>query len=266
MSTKFFPRGVVLLAQRDDSVSPAVPLAFKSFGCADVINLGMTVESFEHIEKCTGQDLVDFRGTKSKKAELQLTGSEWTLQNMLLGLNATRTAADSAPQTPVVGELSPDEMESGDFFLLGGATPHQNITALTIVDSTTGSPIALTVDVDYSFDAVFGWVKLLKDPVAEGWTLPLVCNYTYQDQESLAMLNAGTLERWMRFNVVDKANELRKSVVDLYRVQFDPTSALNLLPDELGQIDLRGNALYDDTRPSSDEFGSFGRMTRAADA
>lgn len=243
-------RGRVYLGVRDTN---GVSGPMKFVGCADALAIAMSNETFEHTSKCDSNDAVDFRGTKSQSAEVSLTLTELSKSNLMLALQGDATA-QSSPGT-VTNENLPAGIEVGDVVMLGGATPHQNITALVLEDG--GSPGGtLVADTDYTLDAEHGTVTFLTEPDGV-----VVADYGYTDMAYVSMFTAGSLEYWLRFDNVNKASADDPGVVDLYRVRLEPLSNLDLLSDELATLDLTGAVLIDDKKSSSGALGQFGRIT-----
>ncbi len=62
--------------------------------------------------------------------------------------------------------------------------------------------------------------------------------------------------------LLNTANINKGTVVELYRVVFDPVSDFDLINDELAQFELTGSVLYDDTRNLDPVLGGFGRLVQ----
>lgn len=243
-------RGKVYLGIRDGDGNPG-PMKF--VGCADVLNLAMSTETFEHTSKCDSNDAVDYRGTKSQSAEISLTLTELKKDNLKLALLGDAQAAGSPAS--VTNEALPSGIVAGDRVILGGATPHQNITSLVLTD--TGSPGGvLTVDVDYTLDAEHGTVEFLTTPDGD-----VEADYSHTDMPYVSMFTAGAQEYWLRFDNVNKADADEPGVVDLYRVRFEPLANFDFLSDELAQLELTGAVLIDSTKSSAGALGQFGRIS-----
>jgi hypothetical protein len=258
MSFKFSPQGTIMVADRDAS---GFPLAFKPTGCADDLTVAFALDTFEHIETCSGQRAVDYRGTKSKKATIQTTLTDYRPDNLVIALNGALTAA-AGSGSAVVAEAAPAALVDTAAWALGWSTgnPKTGITLLTVVDSA-GTPATLVAGTDYLLDATTGIVTVLN---LGAYVQPLKASYTHQAQAQITMLTTGQVEKWVRFNVIDTANANRKSVVDLYRVLFDPTTDFPLLAEELAALKLSGSVLVDDKKPLGGALGQFGRMTLAS--
>jgi hypothetical protein len=248
---KWRTRGQFLIAER---TAAGVPKGFNDAGCADLgtASVNLSIDQGSHVESCSGQDLEDFTYTKSKKGEFAIGLTEFTTANLLMALNGTKVDAAISP-TVVSGEVGPTDLEAGQYVQLGGATPHQTITGLVVNDASVSPAVPLVLATDYELDAVTGLIKMLNDQ--DG---PLTFDYSHTDLQMIAMLSAGTLERWVKFNGFNTAQNDRLEIVDLYRVNFPPTNAFALLPDDLGVLTLTGKILADSTKPNNGPLGRFG--------
>ncbi len=244
---KFQFRGRVYLAERLDSGAPG-PFFF--VGCADALSFALSVETFTHISKCDSNDSVDFRGTKAQNAEASLTLTEFTKENLELALRGTAVPQSTAGA--VVDETLPTGILAGMSVILGGASPHTNVSSVVV----EGNAIALVEGTDYTVNLDTGTVSFITTPTA-----PVTASYNYQDMAYVSMFTAGAKEYWLRFDNVNKAAGDEPGVVDLYRMLFDPAAALDMLSDELATFDLTGAVLVDDKKLSTGDLGQFGRIT-----
>lgn len=250
--TKFQPYGTIRFAPRDETVTPARPGVFGEDTCADQVNVSLNIEYTVHESKCSAVVSEDYRSVKKANGEVNIELSNFTLEAMVLGLAATQTDAEGAPATEVDEELTeiPDE---GGTIALGNGTSNYNITSLTIEDSDS-PPNTLTVDDDYTLNAPFGMVTFGD---LSAFTQPLKASYSHQNPPVLGALAQGTIERWIRFNAKNRAKSSKLVPVNLFRVQVAPTSGLDLLPDDLGKLTLKGGLLIDESRESTDPRGQF---------
>jgi hypothetical protein len=250
---KFQGRGKVYLYDVDDA---GIPGAGFFVGCADELPLNLAVDTFEHIERCTGNDSPDFTGTKKKTAKGSIKLSEINAQNLALGLNGTIVPADVSAGT-VTAEALPTGLDVGSSVMLGGVTPHANITTLVLTPTPSGTLVA---DTDYTLNAITGTVTFLKKPTATS----IHAAYGYTDGEQVSIFTSPQAIKWLRFDYLNKADNNKKGVVDLYKCRFAPTSTLPLITDELLIMDLAYDALIDTTKPETGELGQFGRITTPA--
>lgn len=246
---KFIGRGRVYIAERDNN---GIPGKFNFVGCADALNIALTVETITHNSKCTSADAVDAQLTTSQQAEVTMTLSEWLKKNLLLALRATEVPDQTGGS--VTGEACGTGFVAGDVYLLGqvNGQPRTNVSAVTISD--TGG--ALVLNTDYTLNADTGTVTFLLPT-----TGAVTADYTYDDLPYAAMFKAGQKDYWVRFDGVNKADSDDVFLVDLYKVQFNPAANLDLLSDEYALLELGGAVLIDDTKTDSGDLGQFGRMT-----
>jgi hypothetical protein len=246
---KFQGRGRIYIAERNNS---GIPGAFKFVGCADAFNVALSVETIQHYSKCTSADALDYQGTKTQSAEVNMTLSEWVKANILLALRAVEVP--DATSGSVSGEACGTGFLAGDVYLLGATTgqPRTNVSAVSVDDG--GGPLVL--DTDYTLNADTGAVTFIT-----ATTGAVTADYTYDDLPYASMFRAGQKDYWLRFDGVNKADGDAPVLVDLYKVQFNPAQNLDLLSDELALMELSGAVLVDANKSESSDLGQFGRMT-----
>lgn len=251
---KFQGNGRVSLAVRNPTTG--LPGVFRFVGCADTLKADLSLDTFEHVEKCTGNFGIDYRGVKSKKMTVSMDLTEIDKYNLAFALNGSVNVAGS-PGT-VTDEELPVGIVVGDQYMLGSDTgiPHQTITTLVITDDA-GTPVTLVNGTDYTFDATTGMVTFL---TVTG-TQPYHAAYGYTNVEYVSIFSGATQEVWLRYDYINVANASEKGMVNLYRVRFDPTTGLELINDELMTLSLTGAVLLDDKKAPSGALGQFGNFT-----
>lgn len=128
-----------------------------------------------------------------------------------------------------------------------------------VIKDSTGSPITLTLDTDYSIvDADAGLIKFLD---ISGHTQPYLASGTEGAGSSVGLLTQRVYEKWFRFKGINIANEDAVVVVDLYRVQFNPASQWQLLNDgsDVNSYEIEFEALVDTTKAVDATLGRHGR-------
>lgn len=227
-----------------------VPGSFRWVGNVPNFAPAFATEKFEHKESYSGQRLNDKVITTGNNTTISASLEDWSKENLAL---AVRGAAATTPATPVTGEVAPAALVAGDIWALKG----QKVSAVTITDSTSGTP--LTVDAaDYTLDAAFGTV-VMKD--VAGYVQPFKAAYTPSAVAVIPFFTQPITEVAVRFEGVNTADGNKKVLVDIYKVALDPTKELGLITEQLGQFTLEGNALLDSTKTADDPvFGQFGRM------
>ena len=213
-------------------------------GNAPAFTVTLSVEKQDHRESYSGQNLIDISYITAKNASIACTLEEFSPFNLGLCLNgeSSKVAADSTEKTKAFAGA----LKAGDVIALD----YVNIDTFIFTVSAANVPAA-----SYSLDKGTGTVEILAD-VAAGSEI----EYTTLAYDATSMFTKPDQEWWVRFAGVNMLDELRPTVVDLYRVKFDPVQNLGLISAELAQLEIAGTPLADQTRPSSDPFGQFGKI------
>lgn len=245
----FSGQGIVYVADRDAN---GVVTKFADVGNVPRLTLSFNTDVFEHKESRTGNRLSDFRLTRENTATVNMTLEVFKKENLAIMLYG---ATQTLPTTAVTNESLGTGIVVDDILTIKKYPT--SASGFTIVDSA-GSPATLVNGNDYqvlSYDS--GLVKFLN---VTGFTQPLKANYTPVARTVVTAFKAPSKERFLRFSGLNTANGNAKITVDLYRIIFDPVANLDLINDELGQFELEGTALYDQTRDSDQYLGGFGRI------
>ena len=192
----------------------------------------------------------------SMKASLRQISAD-NLKLMLLGETVAQAGASVTDEviTPTTGTLA-----VGNVFLFAG----QDVSAVTITDST-GTPKTLTADVNYTLNAKGGSIEILDVTTGGAFTLPLLADYTKAAATRVKMFTAANVEYWLRFEGLNTAvSGYPPVIVDIYRVRLDPVKDFGLINDDLGNFELSGSCLVDQTKTAVGDFGQFGRMIALA--
>lgn len=194
----------------------------------------------------------------SMKASMRQISAD-NLKLMLLGDTVAQASGSVTGETisPTTGTLA-----VGNVFLLGG----QDVSAVTIKDSS-GTPKALVAGTDYTLNAKGGSIEILDVTTNGPFTLPLKADYTKAAATRVKMFTAANQEFWLRFEGLNTAvSGYPPVIVDIYRVRLDPVKDFGLINDDLGNFELAGSCLVDQTKTVSSDFGQFGRMIALAAA
>ena len=213
------------------------------------LQIEMTTETIEHKESHSGQRLTDQRIVTGKMANITLTLEDFTKHNLALGLYGT--AAQTAGAS-VTDEALPAGLKAGDLVRLA----HPGISAVAVKNKAAA---ALTSGTDYEVhSADHGSLKILRDIAATAQ--PLNASYTHRAYANVTMFDAASTDNWVRFEGLNTADSNSPGLIELYRVSFDPLANLGAISDELLQMELKGSALYDDTKANDTSLGQFGRV------
>ena len=246
----FQGRGSVFLAEYSSAGTQA---PYKVELCPDLFTVALAQETFSHTSKCGAVDVEDFRGTKSSSGTVNLNFVDVEDKKFALGVFGTVNAAGTAGT--VTAETLPSGVAVGDVYFCGGATRNRAITTLVVTDST-GSPVTLVLNTDYTLDAASGKIKFL---TITG-TQPYKLAYGYTNPAAVSLLTAAAKEYVLMFENINKADSNNPGSFELYRVKFDPAQNLDFLSDELQAMELVGSVLADQNRSTTDTvLGQFGR-------
>lgn len=254
---KFQGAGEITVARRNLATGkPAT--AFQTFGCVDVFDPKFTVEKgTPHIERCSGLGQTDYQGEKSKSGTLDLSFTDWTIENIAKMLGGEIIpASEPAIADP---ETLPEGIVAGDAWHLGadGDVTHQAITDLTIKDSD--SPQGTLVEgVNYTLDPVYGTIKFID---VDGFVQPFLTNaYGYTNKRAVAIFKRTADEFFLRVNSKNVANALSKGIGEFYRAKFDPPSSFPLISDDMVTFSMAATLYADQDRAVDADYGQFGRM------
>lgn len=248
----FSGQGKILVAK----LTNGVPGAFRWVGNVPEFSPKFETAKVEHKESWSGQKLTDKNLNTENKATFSATLQEWDAANVALATKGeVRTTADL---DPVVDKVLPSALAVGDIVDLGAT----NLTGVSIKDST-GSPVTLTLGTHYSLDADFGTITILS---LSGLTQPLKASYTpATDTKVVPFFVAGQQQYAVRFEGVNTADGNKKCLVELYKVEPDPTQELPLITEEFGEFVIEGNCLIDSSKANDPLFGQFGRLVYVED-
>ena|SRR3990172_7933879 len=79
-------------------------------------------------------------------------------------------------------------------------------------------------------------------------------DYDFEAQNVVDAFTTGSLERYMRFEGLNTADENRPVVVEVWRFLSDPLAELALISDEVGNFVVEGSVLADPEQDTGSEF------------
>lgn len=251
----FRGQGKLLAGLRDATTS--YPLDLRWVGNCPELKVGFSTTKLEHKESYSGNNLTDVQIITEKKATLSCVLEDFSKENLALLFNGV--AAQATGTTPVTGYtlLGSSTPTVGQFFML----PRRNLSNVTIKDSTSGTAKTLTADTNYRLYAKEGMIEILDVTTGGAFTGPLRADFTPAASSEVAMFNAAAQDMWFRFLGMNMSNNGLPVVVDLFKVQLDPSKELSLIGDEIAKFTLEGSVLMDPLRASNDVLGQFGHVT-----
>jgi hypothetical protein len=242
MSNYFSFRGKVYVGERDESGNPD---GLTHIGNVPEMSLSFAVETLEHKESMSGQDLTDVSITTSKSGEISLTAEELIKETFALALNGTYSDVTGA--TVASGEALCSAPVVGKTYLLA----HPDVSAVTLTHDAT--PIDAG---DYTINAKHGSIAFND---VTGLSGAVTAGYTYAAYKKVLMFTADEKDYWLRLEGLNKVTNER-IVVDLYKVRLNPTDGMAFINDELGSAPIKGKVLADTTKTADGALGQFGRM------
>lgn len=233
-----YGQGAVFLAKRhaDGATAP-----FRWVGDVSELSISFSIEDFTHKESYSGQRQEVRKIITGKTGELSVKFHEFSSENLSLVLLGKSQQVEAGTSTFKL----PATIKAGDRFAL----PHQHVHSVTIA--------SLSANTDFIVDETFGTIEFIK-PQSEAKTV----NYSYKAVESVAIFNDNPQDLVLRFEGINLAEQEQYRLVELYKVNFNPTEALNLINNEsnLDGLDAKAKILADTTKPTTGDLGRFGRV------
>lgn len=249
----FRGQGRVFLGLRDANGKPQ---NLRYLGNVPELKMSLEINTLEHKESWSGQNLSDYRLDIGKKASMSATLENFSKANVAMALRGSVQAVSAG--TAITGEV-----------LGGGSTTagvgdilcfeKRNATLVTIKDST-GSPKTLVANTNYKLNGTAGHIELLDLTTGGPFVQPLKADYTPGAMTEVGLFTSGSLEYFMRFEGLNTAQSNAPVIVDLYRIIFDPSKDLSLITDDLLKFPLEGSCLMDSSRSSASVLGQFGAV------
>ncbi len=238
--TYYYGQGKVFLGRRN-AQGQAVSLRW--IGDVGELQVALTTESFTHKESYSGQRAPVRRISTGKDGTVTATWYEHSPENLAILLYGEKVII---PAGTITGEALPAGLTAGDRIPLA----HQNVSAVKIGDLVEGT--------DYKLDARFGALEFLTTPA----TQPLSVNYAHAGSVNTSVFTNTPEELFLRYEGINLAENGAPVVVELYKVQYDPASALSLINTDtsLPGLETTATVLLDTERPDDAQFGRYGRV------
>lgn len=242
VETYSYGQGKLYLAVRDATGKVG---AQRWVGDVSELSISLSVESFEHTESYSGARQKVRKIITGKSGEVSAKFHELSTENLSLTLLGSASKKEAAS---VTSEALPTEIEVGDRITLA----HQDVSEVKIGSLVEG--------VDYNVDPIFGAVEFLKAIPNNTDTAA----YKHGALESVAMLTENPKDLFLRFEGENLAELNEWTVVELYKVNFNPTEALNLINNDnsLDALSTKAQVLADTTKVGDKELGRFGRVIK----
>lgn len=241
-------RGKVYVAP----VTNGTPGVFRDVGNVDGLEVNLSNEVYEHYEKRTGNDLIDFRLSTKNKAELKIVLQEFSKENMALAMYGTSTLIAAST---VTAEAFPT-VAVGDIVRL----KKLRASSIVIKDSAA-TPATLVAGTDYEVvSADHGTIKILS---LGSYTQPFKADYSAGTATNMNMFTGSGQELWVKVDGKNMADGGKPVLCEFYKFSAAPTATLSIIADsDITSFDLTGSALYDGTKETDTTLGQFGRIVQ----
>lgn len=245
----FSGQGSVFIA----TATAGVPGVFRHVGNCPALNVQLETDVLEHKEATSGQRLTDLRIIRGKSAKFSFTLEDFTKENLALALYG---ASSTITGSTVTAEVFPT-VAVGDYV----KTAKQDLSSIVIKDSA-GSPATLTLNTHYEItSAKHGTIKFIN---LASFTQPFKIDYSYATVTNVNMFTQGFADRWLKFDGLNTVDSNKAALIELYKVNFDPATQIDLINDDIMKFELSGGALYDATKAADATLGQFGRVILTA--
>ncbi|EFL77772.1 hypothetical protein [Actinobacillus pleuropneumoniae] len=237
-----YGQGAVYLAERLPNGQAG---AFRWVGDVSELSVSLSVEEFTHKESYSGQRQEVKKIITGKSGEVSIKFHEMSKENLSLMLLGEASAIKAGK---VEQEALPENIQVGDRIAL----VHQNVSDVKIAE--------LKENTDFVVDAVFGTIEFLKEQKSKKLTVA----YSYGDVDVIALLTTNPKDLFLRFERINLAETNEWSLVELYKINFNPTEALNLINNEnaLDALSAKAKVLADTTKTGDSALGRFGRVVK----
>jgi hypothetical protein len=220
-----------------------------------VLTVALAVEKLEHKESYTGAKGLARSFPTATGLTLNATVHQLDTTSLAELMYGTASAIASGA---VVGE-DLGTVAVGDIIKLD----YRQVSALTIVDSTSGTPVAFG-STRYDLDARFGSLEILSLPTSPAPVFPLKASYSYAAGKQVNFFTRAQPVLEVRYEGLNLAEGNRPVIAEFYKVGTDPLQNLALINNDqnLSGAQISAGSLIDTARSASGVFGQYGRIVQ----
>ena len=169
------------------------------------------------------------------------TASGEALTGISLASSAVLTVASSA------------EFTIGGLLLINGVPPGSLANALNnkshTITAKTGTSITISTNTTGLTPAyTTGATAYVEGPI------PLMIDYSYASQNRVDALTQGSSERYLRFEGLNTADDLKPVVIEVFKFQTDPLAELALINEGITGFELEGSVLSDSLQQTGSKY------------
>lgn len=221
------------------------PKGFTYLGNVSAMTVDIEITKFEHKESRSGQRAVDLTIVQEKKGTFTMTAEKLDSTNMALFLWGAETA-------PTGAAVSDEAVTAYLDKICVLANPNVDGVQTFTVNGPGGTP-TYVLNTDYTVDYVNGYIiPLSTGSISEDEALEI--SYTYKAREQVDAFTVTSLERYMRFHGLNTVVDGRKVVIDFFKASLDPLKGYELINEEIAQLEITGNLLYDSLQTGTSKF------------
>lgn len=184
------------------------------------------------------------RMTQATAATIELVTDEFNKKNFAQAV-AGRVDVVAADAVTTINVVFPSGAAVGTVLGVGKS----NINTLVVTDST-GSPITLTLGVNYSVDLFSGEITILNLTTGGPFVQPLKAAFKQGAVDIIAGLAVPLTELWLTLAGTN-ADTGERGVLNAYRVRFDPAQVLDFITNDYQDYTLNGSVLIDSTKQAA---------------
>lgn len=221
----------------------------------NIPNLTLTfdVDVVEHNESHTGDRLPDLRIENRKNISGSLMFEEWSRENLGRILYAETAVTTAASVT-----------EEEHTAKVGYSFPLQNISLASFTSLTDdGATTTYSNGTDYSVNLKSGMITIPSSSSIADESV-VEANYSFNQHSDIKTYTKDNIDRWIRFNGLNSADDNNPVIIDIVRGRFMPPNNMELIGDELSQLECEFGTLYQEILdvPGGDYKGGLMRIRK----
>lgn len=242
--TYYYGQGKVYLARR---LNDGSSLNWRWAGDVSDLTVSLVVDRKTKKQSYGGQLAVSEYYIIEQSGSVAAVWHELSPENLSVVLQGNIVSAEAGRETETLKNV----IAGGRYSLR-----YPNIRRLVIDGLNAG--------IDYTLDSLFGTIEFLTTPTVE----PVSVFYTYAGNINTALYTKKPEQLALRYEGVNLAENGIPVLVELYKLEFDPISAMALINNSTSLAGLETNAMLmlDSSRAADDELGRFGRVTNITQA
>lgn len=240
--TYYYGQGKVYLARR---LNDGSSLNWRWVGDVSSLTVSLVVERKAKKQSYGGQLAVSQYHIIEQSGSVSAVWHEHSPENLAVILLGNIISAESGRETEQLTHV-----------VAGGrySVRYPNIRRMKIDGLKDG--------VDYTVDKVFGSIEFLTTPLIQ----PVTVFYTYAGNTNTALYTKKPEQLALRYEGINLAENGVPVLLELYKLEFEPISAMALINNSSSLAGLETNAalMLDSSRSADDALGRFGRVTNIA--